>query len=72
MSKKDKLLPIAKVKILARKISFLMSHQVVLPDLEELIEELKLSSPENVNNSEYLLGAYHAFSFLINDLKDKS
>jgi hypothetical protein len=54
-----------------RKISFLMEHKNILPDLQSLADGLK---PENAFAPDYLymLGAYHALSLLINDLKDKS
>jgi len=64
-----------KVKVAARKISFLMPHQRVLSDLKELAAELY---PQGVDNSnvnrecpEYLLGAFEALNFLLSDLEGK-
>lgn len=57
-----------KVRSVARKIAFLMPHQVVLPDLKEvLIDELK----SGIGDSEYARGAYMALSYLISDLESK-
>ena len=64
-----------KVNVTALKISFLMPHQDVLPDLKELATELYPigSDPDKINRDspEYLLGAFEALAALIYDLEHK-
>jgi hypothetical protein len=64
-----------KVSIAAMKISFLMEHQSILPDLRELAAELYPVGvdPEKINKEspEYLLGAYEALAALITALEQK-
>ena len=61
------------VRLTARKISFLMPHQYVLPDLKNLATDL---CPENIDkinrdSSEYLLGAYEGLLALLAALEEK-
>ena len=64
-----------KVHVIARKISFLMAHQNILPDLKELAAQLSPAQPPGVainrESSEYLLGAYEALTSLIIALEEK-
>jgi hypothetical protein len=62
-----------KVHIVARKISFLMAHQNILPDLKELAAELSPGVEESINrqSAEYLWGAYEALTSLITALEEK-
>lgn len=64
-----------KIKVLARKISFLMEHQHILPDLHKMLLEIYPTSkqPDYIDRetSEYLLGAYEALANLITDLEEK-
>jgi len=64
-----------KVSIVAMKLSFLMEHQEILPDLKEVATELYQSvvDPAQVNKEspEYLLGAYEALAALITALEQK-
>lgn len=64
-----------KVRVVTRKISFLMHHQEILPDLKEIATQLYPlgEDPEGIsrNSSEYLLGAYEALMHLIVCLEQK-
>ena len=64
-----------KVRVMARKISFLMPHQIVLTDLKELATQLYPlgADPEklNFNSEEYMMGAYEALVGLIDFLREK-
>lgn len=64
-----------KIKMLARKVSFLMQHQHILPDLQHMLTEIYPSGVDanviNRESSEYLLGAYEALLNLITDLEEK-
>jgi hypothetical protein len=64
-----------KVRIMARRISFLMPHQIVLSDLKELATKLICDGvdPDIVNREspEYLLGAFEALTHLISALEEK-
>lgn len=64
-----------KIKITARKISFLMPHQTVLPDLKEICLALYPlgENPDAINKDspEYLMGAYEALKSLIDCLSEK-
>jgi hypothetical protein len=60
-----------KVKLVSHKISFLMPHQDVLPDLKQLAEELYRESEVNRESPEYLMGAHDALMCLINSLEKK-
>lgn len=57
---------VKKVRIVARKMSFLMPHQKVLPDLKEVIDPL-----HSDESSQYLSGAYDALNLLIDFLAEK-
>lgn len=64
-----------KVRVVIKKITFLMHHQEILPDLRELAEQLH---PEGVesdkvdrNSEAYLMGVYEALTYLIDSLKQK-
>lgn len=64
------------LRVIAKRISFLMPHQVVLPDLQELAatldpKELNHESTINREFPEYLLGAYEALAALISYLEEK-
>lgn len=63
------------VRLISRRMSFLMEHQDVSPDLKEVIQDL---SPPGIpgkdvdrESDEYLLGAYEALMSLIMDLEEK-
>jgi hypothetical protein len=64
-----------KIKVLARKVSFLMQHQHILPDLQHMLDEIyPLGIDTNKidrESPEYLLGAYEALANLIMDLEEK-
>lgn len=64
-----------KVSIAALKISFLMEHQRILPDLREMASEIYPVGvdPDKINREspEYLLGAYEALAALITALEQK-
>lgn len=61
-----------RVRVTALKISFLMPHQDVMPDLKELATELDPHKLEiNRESPEYLLGAYEALNNLIMGLERK-
>jgi hypothetical protein len=64
-----------KIKLLARKVSFLMQHQHILPDLQHMLAEIYPSGvdPSTIDRQtpEYLLGAYEALVNLITDLEEK-
>jgi hypothetical protein len=60
-----------KVKLISRKISFLMPHQEVLPDLKELAQELHQELEINKESPEYLMGAHDALMSLITGLEQK-
>lgn len=64
-----------KIKLLARKVSFLMEHQHIVPDLQKMLAEIYPTSkhPDYIDREtpEYLLGAYEALSNLITDLEEK-
>lgn len=66
---------IKKVKVVCRKISFLMHHQEILPDLKEIATQLYPlhADPEEIdrNSDAYLLGAYEALVRLISCLEEK-
>jgi hypothetical protein len=57
-----------KIRLVVRKMAFLMPHQAVLPDVREALKELE---SWDKNNPDYVLGAYHALSFLLDDLEGK-
>lgn len=64
-----------KVRVAIKKITFLMHHQEILPDLKELAEQIR---PEGVESDKidrdsdaYLMGAYEAINYLIDSLKQK-
>jgi hypothetical protein len=63
------------VRIVARRMSFLMEHQDINPDLKGIVQDL---SPPGIpgrdvdrESDEYLLGAYEALIALIMDLEEK-
>jgi len=60
-----------KVKTIAFKISFLMPHQQVVPDLAELVAELASEGEVDTNSPEYLRGAHDALEILIIGLQKK-
>jgi hypothetical protein len=64
-----------RIRMLARKVSFLMQHQHILPDLQHMLEEIYPSGVDasviNRESPEYLLGAYEALLNLITDLEEK-
>lgn len=64
-----------KVSITAMKLSFLMEHQEILPDLKEITLELL---PQDINivdinrdSPEYLVGAYEILVALFTALEQK-
>jgi len=61
------------VKKVALKMSFLMKHQEILPDLKELISDLDPAKyPDNpIDSVDYLQGAHDALLSLINALEQK-
>lgn len=65
-----------KLRVTARRISFLMEHQTILPDLHTLALEMYPFNidPETINRNspEYLLGAFEALAALIACLEEKS
>lgn len=64
----------AKVKVLCHKISFLMEHQRILPDLKELVTSVYATSAEDVedcNSEEYMRGATDALHYLLEFLEQK-
>jgi hypothetical protein len=65
-----------KIKIAARKISFLMPHQEVLPDLKIIATQLYPlgADPDKIdrNAKEYLMGAYEALVALVDYLTEKN
>lgn len=56
-----------KVRTTCFRVSLLMEHQDILPDLKELVAEL--SSPSN--SEEYMKGAHDALNYLIGFLEQK-
>lgn len=64
-----------KIKITARKISFLMHHQEILPDLKQIAMQLYPlgTDPEKINydSPEFLMGANTALMALISCLEEK-
>ena len=64
-----------KVSMTAMRLSFLMEHQEIIPDLREVATELYPvgAAPEQINRDspEYLLGAYEALAALITALEQK-
>ena len=66
-----------KVQYIAKRVSFLMEHQEVLPDLKELAADLYpyeafgLLSPDDRESPVYLMGAYDALMALIKALEEK-
>lgn len=61
-----------KVLVAARKISFLMPHQEVLPDLKEIAATIYQGDTGLDRNSpEYMLGAFEALTALIEGLEQK-
>lgn len=63
-----------KVRITALRISFLMKHQEILPDLKELVEELNLKYADSngpICSAAYLEGAHDALFNLISALEQK-
>ena len=60
-----------KLRVIARKISFLMPHQQVFPESKELIEELRKHVGSGEVTSDYMMGAYHALYFILGDLESK-
>jgi len=64
-----------KVSLTAMRLSFLMEHQSILPDLREIAAELYPSGidPDLINREspEYLLGAFEALAALITALEGK-
>ena len=64
------------VRLVARKLSFLMEHQDINPDLKLIAQELSppgLMPGKDIDreSEEYLLGAYEALIALIMDLEEK-
>lgn len=64
-----------KIRVVIKKITFLMHHQEILPDLKELAAQLK---PEGVDSDKidreseaYIMGAYETLNYLIDSLKQK-
>lgn len=53
-----------KVRTVCARISFLMEHQDILPDLKEIVGELNSSD-------EYTKGAHDALNYLIGFLEQK-
>lgn len=53
-----------KVRMVCARISFLMEHQDILPDLKEMIGELNSSD-------DYVKGAHDALNYLIGFLEQK-
>lgn len=62
-----------KIKVAARKISFLMERQRIMPELKEMAASLCPDDLDKINREspEYLLGAYEALTHLIEDLEEK-
>lgn len=58
-----------KVKLLAFKMSFLMEHQRILPELLDLAESLK--DEESFYSDPYLQGAFDALTTMVVALKQK-
>ncbi len=72
----DKLDNFIKLRATAKMMAFLMPHQEVLPDLKEVIQQLRPADGEYTssidhNTDVYLMGAYDALSELIDFLKTK-
>ena len=64
----------SKLRSTTKMMSFFMPHQEVLPDLKEIIRELRPINEKNIidcNTDEYLKGAYDALSELIDFLSSK-
>ena len=67
-------LNIKKIKLVTRKISFLMEHQVILPDLKEIILEAlpnQIDKEINYDSPEFLMGAQSALLALLSSLEQK-
>jgi len=66
---------INKVRVAAMKVSFLMQHQKILPDLRDFVSDIYPLGVDpdqvNYNSPEYLLGAYDALMNLIACLEQK-
>jgi hypothetical protein len=64
-----------KIKVTCRKISFLMRHQDILPDLKEIAMQLYPlgADPDKIDydSPEYLMGANTALLALIQCLEEK-
>lgn len=64
-----------KLKVIIRRMTFLMPHQEVLPDLKELATEIYPlgADPDAIdrNSPEYLMGAYEALATLADMLAEK-
>lgn len=64
-----------KLKVAVRRISFLMHHQEILPDLKTIAAQLYPLGvdPEKIdrNSPEYLLGAYDGIMYLLQCLEEK-
>ena len=62
-----------KVNVVAFRVSFLMEHQSIVPDLQNVISELKPDTelPINRESPEYLMGAYEALTALVASLERK-
>lgn len=58
-----------KVKLLAFKMSFIMEHQMVLPELLDLAESLK--DDQEFYSDPYLKGAFDALTTLVVALRQK-
>jgi hypothetical protein len=66
--------PFKKIQVATLKMSFLMEHQNILPDLKEIATEL-YQVPESIiinkDSPEYLQGAQDALLSLVNWLEQK-
>lgn len=62
-----------KVNVIAFRVSFLMEHQSIVPDLQAVISELKPDNDSSINREspEYLMGAYEALTALVASLERK-
>jgi hypothetical protein len=61
-----------KVNLIAHRISFLMEHQTILPDLKDLVEELYPDVHDgDREHPSYMLGAYDALNGLLTALQEK-
>ncbi len=65
-----------KVQYIAKRVSFLMEHQEILPDLKDLAADVYPFdepglSPIDKESPAYLMGAYDALMALIKALEEK-